>query len=99
MLKITSIRYIDTDSIPASTRNTKGTEVVNQLIEKLKDAPAGKSVDFSADGVKKFTRYALQKALQKRGAKVTVSNNTFNGKPSLSVKKLSDAEWKEWMKA
>ncbi|SRR6266576_1527836 len=99
-MKITSIRFIDTESIPASTRNTKGSANVQAILDKLKEAPAGKSLAVEGDGVKKFERYALQKALQKKGAKVTVSNGqTANGKACLNVKKLSDAEWKEWMKA
>jgi hypothetical protein len=98
-MKITSINFIDTANLPVKApRNTERQAQVRTILENVAKAPAGKSMVIAADGIKKYERYQLQKALQDAGGHVTVSNGTHaqTGKPVLFVRRLSDAEWKEY---
>lgn len=99
-MKITSINFVDTASIPLwNPRNTQRAKDIQTIIENLSKAPAGKSLVIAGTDIKKFERYHLQKALQKAGAKVTVSNGKgANGADVLNIRKLSEAEWKEYLK-
>lgn len=100
-MKITSINFIDSSTIPVKSRNTKTNANVIAILDNLQKAPAGKSLLVAGDDLKKFERYQLQKALQKAGAHVLVTSGIHpqTNKPCLFVKRLTEAEWKEWMKS
>lgn len=99
-MKITSITLVDTSAIPLyNPRNTQRAQDTRTILENLAKAPAGKSLVIAGEGLKKFERYNLQKALQKAGAKVVVSNGVHNDKPVLQIRKLTETEWKEYVKA
>lgn len=100
-MKITSITFIDSNSIPVRVRNTQNSANVTAILDNVNKAPTGKSLLISGDDLKKFERYQLQKALQKAGAHVLVTSGLHpqTNKPCLFVKRLTDAEWKEWMKS
>jgi hypothetical protein len=97
-MRIESINFINSEDVPLTTRNTKANAAVTTIMETLAKATQGKSLIVAASDIKKFERYALQKTLQKRGAKVLVSNGNHptTGKPCLFVKRLTDKEWNDW---
>lgn len=97
-MKINSITFIQSDAIPKSMRNTQASVSIKQILDQLSKAPTGQSLVISGE-FKKYERYVLQKRLHKHGQKVTVSNGVHNGHPCLFVKRLTDAEWHEWMGA
>jgi RNase adaptor protein for sRNA GlmZ degradation len=82
-------------------RNTERAQNVATIIENLnrKGAPTVLYIDSSEAA--KYERYALQKALHSAGAHVIVAAgvNEKTNKPVLAVKRLSDAEWKEYLNA
>lgn len=99
-VKIQSINLIDASAIPVySARNTQRAKDVQVILENLSKAPAGKGLVIAGSDLKKFQRYALQKSLQKAGAKATVSFGKHNNADVLFIRKLTDAEWKEYVKA
>lgn len=72
-MKITSVNFIKESEMKVPQRNTESAQLVASLMEKLKSAPAGHGVQIKASGIKKWQRYALQKRLQKAGAKCRVT--------------------------
>lgn len=101
-MKIMSINFINSEDVPkVAPRNTANQANLNAILENLAKAGAGKSLVITGEDIKKFERYQLQKALQKRGAKVLVNSGTHptTGKPVLFVRRLTDKEWADWMKA
>lgn len=98
-MKITSITLVDTASIPVyNPRNTERAKQTATILDNLAKAPAGKSLVIAGEGLKKFERYNLQKALQKAGAKVVVSNGKNDkGADVLNIRKLTNEEWKKYV--
>jgi hypothetical protein len=114
-MKIESITFIEAGSVPFVTRNTKTNQNVQTVLDNINKAPVGKWLVISLTPIevtdpktkktsvvysKQFERYSLQKALQKKGAHVLVSNGTnpTTLKPALLIRRLSDKEWAEWQK-
>jgi len=101
-MKITTINFVQESTLPKrEPANTQMQGNVRQILENLGKAKAGQALVIMGDDLKKFERYALQKKLQKAGAHVTVGiyTNPENGKQGLSVRKMSDAEWKDYIAA
>jgi hypothetical protein len=101
-MKINSITLVDSSTIPRiQARNTQRAKETAEILVQLAKAPAGKAVAIDASDVKKYERYSMQKALQKAGAHAIVTSgiNPANGKLSLFVNRLTDAEWKDWLKS
>lgn len=97
-VKIESINLIDASAIPVfNPRNTQRAKDVQTILDRLKQAPVGKGLVIAGRDLKKFERYALQKALQKAGAKATVSFGKHENADVLFIRKLSDAEWKAYV--
>jgi hypothetical protein len=95
-MKISSITFIKSEDVPRSMRNTKSYENVQRILLEMKQAPPGMSLVIEGD-FQKYERYALQRNLHKHGAKVSCSLGQQNGKSVMFVKRLTDAEWRDWM--
>jgi hypothetical protein len=98
-MKISSITFIDAANLPIKAkRNTERAQQVAQILGAIEKCPTGKAIAIDTEKVEKFERYQLQKALQDSGAKVVVllGANSKTGKPALFVRRLTDAEWKEY---
>lgn len=65
-MKVTSINFVEIGSVPKPIKNTELSQVVGELVEAIKKAPAGKAVSFKLDSAKRWTTYALKRALLQR---------------------------------
>jgi hypothetical protein len=101
MFKIESIRFIDGTELPAIRRNTVRAGMVATIIDNLSKAPPGKHLFIATSDLEPYERFGLQKALQARGqhVQVHIGENPATKKPSLFIRKLTDAEWKEHIDA
>lgn len=100
-MKITSVTVVPLGSLPQhAARNTQRSKDVQTIIENLTKVRDGQALMISGTDIKKFERYALQKQLQKSGAKCVVLSGQHpeTKKDALFVKRLSDAEWREYIK-
>jgi len=86
--------------IKERARNTERAQNVTVILENLKRAGAPNVLYIDAKDAAKFERYALQKALQKAGAHVTVGSGTNEktGRPVLVIRRMTDEGWKEYIK-
>jgi hypothetical protein len=62
-MKITSINFIKEGEVPKQTKNTELSAVVAQIAEAVRKAPAGSAVTLKLDETKRWTAYALKRAL------------------------------------
>ncbi len=100
-MKITSITAVQPgEVILRAQRDTERARNVREIMEYFQKNGAAREIALIGEP-KKFERYALQKSLQKSGAHVTVHSGTSakTGKPVLIVRRLSEAEWKEYIKS
>ena len=96
-MKITSINFVDVSQVPKSkARNTQRTQDVQKIVEKLAQCPTGKAILIEGSEIARFEAYAFQKALRARGQKVVVVRGPSG---ALYVRKLSDAEWQDILRA
>lgn len=76
MSNVSSIRVVKASEIPQRVTNTAMARSIADITEYLakNGVPKAKDggVSFTYDGAKKYTRYQLQKRLQKAGHKVNV---------------------------
>lgn len=72
-MKILSMNFVKESDVPQRTRESEGGKIAEQILLELKKVPAGHSLAIKASGAQRWERYQLQKRLQKRGAKVVVS--------------------------
>jgi hypothetical protein len=99
-MKITSIHAVQPGEVIVHTqRNTERAKNVREILEFFAKNPGAREAALSGE-MKKFERYALQKALQRSGAHVIVlsGTSTKTGQPVLVIRRLTDAEWKEYLK-
>lgn len=73
-MKITQITFIKQSEVPVAEHSGELSHVANALAEQISKAQPGQAVRFTLEGTKKWTRYALQKKLQKRGCRVRISS-------------------------
>lgn len=95
-MKITSIFALRPGDIVMKQRDTQKNQNVTTILENISKTQG--DLVISGDDMKKFERYALQKALQKAGAHVTVQVGTHAAtkKPVLVIHRFTDKEWKEY---
>jgi len=100
-VKITGINIVNESDVPRNAlRATQTGENVRRILEQFARLAPGKALILSGTEIRKYERYALQKALQKQGAHVLVGKcQDANGKDALSIRKLSEADWKEYIKS
>ena len=69
MIKVTAINVIKRSDMPEREVNTEFSRAVGEIAEafKSKAARADQAIEFNLVGAKKYTRYQLQKRLQKMG--------------------------------
>jgi hypothetical protein len=99
-MKITSINVVQPGEVILSAkRDTERAKNVREILEFFATNPSAREISLTGEQ-KKFERYTLQKALQRAGAHVTVHNGTSakTGKTMLVIRRLTDAEWKEYLK-
>jgi len=65
-MKITSINFVKASDIPKSTKNTELSQVTAEIAENVRKAPAGQAVTVKLDSTKRWTSYALKRALSLR---------------------------------
>jgi len=65
-MKITSINFVKASDVPKPTKNTELSQVVGEIAEHVNKAPAGQAVSFKLDSAKRWTVYALKRALLAR---------------------------------
>lgn len=82
-MKITQITFIKQSDIPVTERRGELTNIANVLAEQISKGQPGQAVRFTLDSTKKWTRYALQKKLQKRGCRVRV--RSLDGKGTFAA--------------
>ena len=96
-MKITSINVLKEGDIEITARDTQKNRNVQLILNEL-EKHDGDDLVIAADKMKKFERYGLQKALQERGAHITVKAGTDKKteKLVLVIHQLTDSEWKEY---
>ena len=73
-IKVTSINFVKESDVPQRVVNTEFAAVVTEIAASVKKGiPKGQALSMKINGAKKYTRYQLQKRLQKQGLKVRVS--------------------------
>jgi hypothetical protein len=85
-MKVTSIRLVKASDVPQRTANTAMSRAVADIIEHLKEKGAPKkdsAYSVEVDYAKKYTRYQLQKRLQKAGHKVSVHAGELTAKSGM----------------
>lgn len=98
-MKISSINFIQQGAIPAVQKNTELALAASEVGKHLAKLAAGQALQIDGE-FDKYTRYNLQKKLQAMGHKVLViGGKNSAGKPAFYVKRLTDAEWREWQKS
>jgi hypothetical protein len=98
-MKITSINVVQPEEVILhAKRNTERAKNVREILEFFAKNSGAREIALTGEQ-KKSERYALQKALQRAGAHVTVHDGTSakTGKTMLVVRRLTDAEWKEYL--
>lgn len=65
-MKVASINFVAIGTVPKPVKNTELSQVVGELVEAIKKAPAGQAVSFKLDSAKRWTTYALKRALLQR---------------------------------
>lgn len=65
-MQVTSINFVKASDVPKPTKNTELSAVSAQIAEAIKKAGAGQAVQFKLDTVKRWTTYALKRALTDR---------------------------------
>jgi hypothetical protein len=95
-MKITTINVLKPGDVQVRARDTQKSRNVQVILENLQKTQGDLLI--AGDDMKKFERYALQTALQKAGAHVTVQNGTHSQtkKLVLVIHRFSDKEWKEY---
>lgn len=73
-MKVTSINVIKLSDMPQREANTEFSKIVSEIADafKTKATRPEQAIEFNLPGAKKYTRYQLQKRLQKMGLKVMV---------------------------
>ena len=73
-LKIQSITFVQASDVPQVVKNTEMAQLVTAIEKELdgKKIAKGKSLAMKISGAHKYTRYQLQKRLQKAGHEVNV---------------------------
>jgi RNase adaptor protein for sRNA GlmZ degradation len=98
-----SINFLRSEDVQIKMRyrNTQRARNVSTIIENLNRKGAPSVLFIDATDAAKYERYALQKALHVAGAHVLVASgvNEKTNKPVLAIKRLTDAEWKEYLSA
>lgn len=62
-MKVTSINYVKANDVPKPSKTTELSLVTKEIADALKKAPAGSAVQLQLDSTKRWTGYALKKAL------------------------------------
>lgn len=99
-MKIVSINVVKPgDVLLKKTRDTQKNRNVETIIEALTKDKSGDDLIINGNDVKKFERYAMQKALHKRGIKVLLQNgiSRVTQKPVMVIHRMTDKEWKEYV--
>jgi hypothetical protein len=97
-MKITSITPLQPGMVTLKARNTKNNRNVQQIMDHLNSYKGENDLVIAGDDIKQFERYALQKALQKAGAHITVhSGENAQKKPVLIIKRYNDKAWKDYI--
>jgi hypothetical protein len=96
-MEIKSINVLKPGDVVLKQRDTEKNKNVQLIIDNLNKTKEGDLV-IAGDDMKKFERYAMQRALQAAGAHVTVrvGEHATTKKPVLVIKRFSDKEWKEY---
>lgn len=77
-MQIKSINYVKASDIPKSTRNSELGETASKVAEALSKMPADAAVRLEPKEVKRWSAYAIKKALLDRH-KLDVTVNTSGG--------------------
>lgn len=73
-IKVASINFVKESEVPQRIVNTEFAKVVEEAAAAVKKGiPKDQAMSLKISGAKKYTRYQLQKRLQKMGHKVRVS--------------------------
>ena len=71
-MQIKQINFVKASEVPVSMKNTELSQVAVALVEKLNTAQPGQALSFTLDNSSKFTRYALQRKVQKLGGQAVI---------------------------
>lgn len=95
-MKITTVNVLKQGDVILKERDTQKAQNVSVILENLSKTQG--DLIITGDEMKKYERYAMQKALQAKGAHVVVQSGTHaqTKKPVLVIHRLSDKEWKEY---
>jgi hypothetical protein len=65
-MKVTSLNFIKMDDVPKQVKNTELGQVCHQVADALDKIPNGQALQLKLDTSKRWTTYALKRALWER---------------------------------
>lgn len=65
-MQVKSINFVKLGDVPKTQKNTELAQVTQQIADSLKKAPAGNAICLELDSVKRWTSYAIKRALAAR---------------------------------